>query len=305
MWVMGFCFLEFKTSMKTKNHSTAILFLIALTALIGFKAYRLASSEIRSLKPPRETVSLPNELTAAYQNIRFETSDNLSLAAWYAAPKNGKTLIFLHGYAGSRSQVLGEAELFRANGYGVFLYDARAHGESQGDEVSLGPKEVLDLRAAIAWLVKQPEVNAKEIGAYGFSMGAATLALEAAKDKRIAVMVFASSPSSQLDMSLDEGRYFGALQAFFQMTVLWAAGADGSHLNYGLAFEKLKGRPILIVQGLADKGVTPRQASKIFEQASEPKSFLLLPHSGHGEFLDNEDAALYKKTLLAFFDKNL
>jgi fermentation-respiration switch protein FrsA (DUF1100 family) len=291
--------------MKPNFRSTLILSFAALGTLILLLALRIASSEIRSLRPPRATVLLPSELVGIYKSLRIETSDKISLAAWYAAPRNGKTLIFLHGYAGSRGQVLGEAEIFRTNGYGVFLYDARAHGESQGDEVSFGPKEILDLQAAIAWLEKQPEVDRRRIGAYGFSVGAATLALEASKDKRISAMIFASSPSSQMDMSLDEGRYFGAIQAFFQMATLWVAGVDASHLDYSLAFKALRGRPILIIQGLADKGVTPRQASKIFEQAGEPKSFLILPHTGHGAFLQQSDAELYKKTILAFFEKNL
>jgi predicted acyl esterase len=64
-------------------------------------------------------------------------------------------------------------------GYAVLTFDARAHGQSGGLFTLDGPRELQDTRELFAWLVSHPEINAKEIGAFGASYGGGMIWLSA------------------------------------------------------------------------------------------------------------------------------
>ena len=66
-----------------------------------------------------------------------------------------------------------------SRGYSVLFLDLRAHGTSEGDLSTLGVKEVRDIRAAVAFLQTQPEVDPDRIGIYGGSLGGSVALLSA------------------------------------------------------------------------------------------------------------------------------
>ena len=80
-------------------------------------------------------------------------------------------VMMFHGLGGSHKslQLLGQA--FVAQGYVVFLPDARGHGTSQGFVSLDGPREVADVRTEFRWLAAWPEVSDTQIGAWGISLG--------------------------------------------------------------------------------------------------------------------------------------
>jgi predicted acyl esterase len=64
-------------------------------------------------------------------------------------------------------------------GYAVLTFDARAHGESGGMFTLDGPRELADTQELFAWLTGHPEIDAKEVGAFGVSYGGAMIWLSA------------------------------------------------------------------------------------------------------------------------------
>jgi pimeloyl-ACP methyl ester carboxylesterase len=74
-----------------------------------------------------------------------------------------------------------------AKGYGVLAWDFRAHGDSGGDMSTLGYYEQLDAEAALDYALAQEGVE--HVGAWGGSMGAATVILTAAKRVEIEAVV--------------------------------------------------------------------------------------------------------------------
>ena len=90
--------------------------------------------------------------------------------------------------------------LFASHGYGVLAWDFRAHGDSEGDFTSLGYYEVLDVEAALEYVLAQPGVE--HIGGWGGSMGGVTMIRSAAKHPEIEALV-TDSPFSTLDDELD------------------------------------------------------------------------------------------------------
>jgi dipeptidyl aminopeptidase/acylaminoacyl peptidase len=79
----------------------------------------------------------------------------------------------------------------------VLLFDFRAHGESGGSRSSLGHHEQRDIAAALDFLKSRPEVDPKRIGIYGFSMGASTAILAAARTHAFSAIVVDSAFTSR------------------------------------------------------------------------------------------------------------
>ena len=90
-------------------------------------------------------------------------------------PEAKGVVLLFHGYAASRDQVEPVAEVFRELGWATVTVDFRGHGHSPGDTTTLGWREAEDVRTVF------DAQEARPIGLYGFSMGAAA-ALRAARD---------------------------------------------------------------------------------------------------------------------------
>jgi predicted acyl esterase len=117
--------------------------------------------------------------------FKLTMSDGARIAASYFEPKGTPpaagwpAVVLLHGLGKTRN--LSDfvywspnymAERFLApEGYAVLTYDARAHGESEGQFTLDGPRELQDLRELLTWLTTRHPVDAQHVGAYGASYG--------------------------------------------------------------------------------------------------------------------------------------
>lgn len=108
----------------------------------------------------------------------LSTKDSLILRGNNIRPlvineNNDKIIIFCHGVTSNQWGLFYCAHLVLQLGYQVIIYDAREHGISGKSYITLGKTEANDLEDVINWAQKycQP----RQIGLYGFSMGAATL----------------------------------------------------------------------------------------------------------------------------------
>ena len=83
------------------------------------------------------------------------------------------------------------AERFAAAGMAALVFDYRNFGESGGEprQQLLTQQQLDDLRNAVTWLRRQPEIDRERIGAWGVSLGGGHVMLLAAFDKRIRAVV--------------------------------------------------------------------------------------------------------------------
>jgi len=117
--------------------------------------------------------------TFSRQDLTVTMADGTPIAAtlWLPSgtpPAGGwPAIVLFHGLGGSREDMnkLAELAFLPANRYAVLTYDARGHGQSGGLIGIDGPNEISDAKAMFAWLAAQPDVNRKEIGAFGISLG--------------------------------------------------------------------------------------------------------------------------------------
>ncbi len=131
------------------------------------------------------------------RDITFE-SDGLQLAGWLflpdAAADQGPwpAVVFANAFSAVKEIYLTNyANRFAAAGLAVLAFDYRNFGASEGEpRGQLFPHQQLDdLRNAITWLRRQPEVDPERIGAWGVSLGGGHVMFLAAFDRRIKAVV--------------------------------------------------------------------------------------------------------------------
>jgi uncharacterized protein len=105
-----------------------------------------------------------------YENVTLTTGDGIALSGWYIPSQNGAAIILLHAHAANRLGTLDHAMMLAEAGYGVLLFDTRAHGESGGTVLTFGGDEINDVLAAVDYLQSREEVDT--IGIMGLSLGA-------------------------------------------------------------------------------------------------------------------------------------
>jgi uncharacterized protein len=124
-------------------------------------------------------------LGAPYQMVAFDASDGLRLKGWFVPSKNGATVIVYPGKKGTQKH----ARMLVRHGYGVLVFDRRGEGESEGDPNALGWAFDRDLKGALAFLGRRPDVERNRIGGVGLSVGGEALLQTAAETKDLKAVV--------------------------------------------------------------------------------------------------------------------
>ncbi len=109
---------------------------------------------------------------AGARDVTFPARDGTRLAGWYVPGRTGAAVVVLHGSHGDRADTADHVRLLARAGYAVLTFDARGHGESQGDPNALGWRGVDDVAGAVGFVRRRPEVDPDRVAALGLSMGA-------------------------------------------------------------------------------------------------------------------------------------
>lgn len=158
---------------RRRGRTGRVLRLVALAALallaVVFIAVPVGFAAYASLPHPHAVGEPP----AGFANVSLATADGVSLAGWYAPPRNGAAIVLIHGATDSRESVRGQASMLRDAGFGVLAVDLRGHGASGGGGNAFGWEGTRDVQAAVAYL--QGDENVRAIGGLGLSLGGEVL----------------------------------------------------------------------------------------------------------------------------------
>ena len=223
----------------------------------------------------------------------------------------------VRGYHGLRIYSM-LAEKACQNGFVSFLFDFRGVGKSSG-EFDYGFGEQQDMRCALDWLASRPEVKPQGIFIVGHSLGAAVSLYAVQNEKRIRGLVLWSPPKdhdfnvkkfiartkgksglytflilSRIDRFLNVSRLF-RLEIFGINLRLRYVREKLMKLNEREAISRLRGLPVLIVVGDADKIHGQDEALEVFSSAHEPKSLFVIKSAG--PTYEGKENELISKTL--------
>jgi uncharacterized protein len=169
------------------------LFWVSIVAMALAVAYLVIGYVValRLSAPARKPLErTPADVGLNYQEVGLRSSDGLSLSAWWIEEEgSSRTVVLVHGWVGDRSDlhVVETALVYERAGFNVLMIDMRGHGESEGERVTLGYKEVRDVRGALSWL-EERGFDPEDVVLHGWSMGGAVV-VQAAPGAGVAAVV--------------------------------------------------------------------------------------------------------------------
>ncbi|HKP51231.1 MAG TPA: alpha/beta fold hydrolase [Chloroflexia bacterium] len=300
------------TLIRTKKRILAKL--ITIIALLLVAAYLAVSGYIASriVHPVRKPLTTnPSLYGLKYEAVEFKSAgDDIPLKGWRMELPDGQakhTILILHGSNSTKDNFI-SMEVARAlvqNGYDVFSFDFRGHGESGGELTSLGSWETRDVAGALAYLKAQ---SVTEVGVIGYSMGAVTALLAAPDHPEMRAIVSDSAFARLMTIVEQEGMRTNPLAPLFNPGVILM-----SKLMYGLdllqnepkrAISQLRDRPLLLIHSTGDNLIPVSEAYELQRAGASNPNLELWVAQGKGHvsaLADNKDE--YQERVLGFFDK--
>lgn len=270
------------------------------------EAYSLLHAPMATRNLPDET---PNDFGMEYEDVTVTNPDGMTLAGWFIPSQNGAVIIMQHGYKSTRDELLNEAQMMQAHGYGVLVTSVRAHDQSEGELITLGYYEMQDMEAWYQYLISRDDIDPEKIGIIGNSYGGMLSIQYAAQNENIKAVVANCAFSSMSDTVSTSVRHFTGLPdfPFVPLIVFWAENMTGiqmEEIDTTQWIPDISPRPVFLMQGGKDTVISPESGQILYDAANEPKELWFDPELGHVGF-DKERAEEYEARVSAFFDQYL
>jgi fermentation-respiration switch protein FrsA (DUF1100 family) len=249
---------------------TTLLPAIAVAYLLLLLVLRLAESRLLYAPGERRLESPPPGLPA--ERVEIPSTDGVRLVAWIIPadpPAAGaRWLLICHGNAGNLSNVGRPAHYagLRALGLNLLAFDYRGYGESGGKPSERGLYD--DAGAAYRYLREVRRVPPERIVLFGHSLGSA-----------VAVDLAVHEPAAGLVLDGALASVVGRAQEVYPYVPVRLVARSRF-----LSIEKIPHvrMPKLFLHARADEVIPFAHGRRLFEAATEPKTFVAL-RGGHGD----------------------
>jgi len=243
----------------------------------------------------------PRDLGLGYEEITLVTKDGIKLAGWFIPQKkSSQAIIVCHGYPADKGNVL-EMAAFLAPHYNLLFFDFRALGRSQGRFSTGGWQEREDFFSAVKFL---KERGFSDIGAFGFSMGAAVILMANSPDIKAIV---SDSSYAGLDAVLHLiFKNFGAFRhPFVGMMKLWAKLFFKINIDYVSPLKYISGikAPIFLIHSELDSQI-PLEHAYLLHRTNPKNKLWVITGAGHGGGFGLKQEE-YQEKVLKFFQTSL
>lgn len=310
----------------------AVLAIVGLLGFLWISSSFLLTPNRHELEPRHlAMLAQPAEYGLDLEPFRVETTDGTGLAAVLVtradhpgkaeksrrmaallgvpfsgpAPTPRGTVFLLHGRSGKKEDMLAVAERFVAADYRCLVYDARCHGESDGENCTFGYAERGDFQAVLdqtlALLASRGEPPG-QLCAVGISLGASVL-LQSLPDEPRLSSVVAVAPFATLPDVINHS----ARRNIYRHIPLWLiagtmrtgglrAGFDPFQVSPLHGVERST-RPIFFVHGELDEVIPVEHTRRLHAAAAGPKKLRLIPDGNHGNVLAKGGDDLYHEMI--------
>jgi hypothetical protein len=243
-------------------------------------------------------------VTASYgRPVTLRTPDGLRLAAAYTPSRNGAAVIVFPGRSESTAP---RARMLARHGYGVLVLDRRGEGGSDGRLNLFGWNGENDLRAALEFLDRRPDVERGRVGGLGLSVGGELLLQTAAHDPRLRAIVSEGAGVRSLREHL-HAPDVGSLQRWgtnwIAQTVAVAVLSDTlPPPDLADLATRIGPRPVLLIRGA--RGHEDEALNEVYAARIGPSATVWTAPGGHTG-AQAADPAGYERRVLGFFDRAL
>jgi len=228
-------------------------------------------------RPERGFFVTPDRFGLEYEDVVFRARDGTGLHGWFIpgrTPSSGggqppATILFLHGVAGNISHRAENAAALHAQlDAHVFLFDYRGYGRSSGEPDEEGT--YLDAEAAFDVLCQRSDLDSHRIILFGHSLGGA-IAIELASrlGPRVCGLVVESTFTSARDLAR-------------LMFPIVPENAVPDVYNSLAKIPQVR-TPLMVTHAEQDELLPPDMGRALYESASDPKSFFLVPGARHAD----------------------
>ena len=251
----------------------------------------------------------PYELGLPAESIVFPSQDSEhQVSGWYIPREDATTTILIcPGYRTRKADILGMcAHLWRAN-HNVLAFEYYGHGTVVGKPVTLGYREINDFLGAVTYAKERaPQTH---LGVMAYSMGAVVAIMCCAKNADVEALVSDSAFATHWSVvDYNVRRTFPLPSAPFvwiaDYLMGWRAGYRFHQVEPLREIGLIAPRPVLIIHGGKDSMVDPRDATRLYEAAGEPKELWVVPEADHcGAYF--VDRVTYTRRVIGFFERAL
>jgi len=215
---------------------------------------------------PSENNYFGDKIVVSIEKVKIKTKDNIELLSWYHNKNlnNYKTILFLHGNAGSLENRIHKINHFKDVKVNFLIVAWRGFSGNKGKPTEEGLYE--DARSAIRWL-KSKGVKENNIIIYGESLGTG-VATEIAQNKNFAGIILESPFTSMVDAGKNKYPY---LPVRLLLKDKYESNKKLKNINI----------PILIMHGKVDNIVPFNMGKKMYELANNPKYYYFSEYDDH------------------------
>ena len=274
-----------RSFLKSKAVKSLALGSPAFLGVTGYLAVSLFTAEVLTRPHNHPPMIDPRAVSPEAKAWSTQTADGLTLRGWYHPRRDSRHLVVMvHGLWSCWDEWAELGRDLHARGYHVLLFDLRGHGSSDPSRLFMGRRERGDLRAVLTWASAQG-FTTDRIGWLGFSMGASTILMEAARNADIRVAVLDSPYGNLPELLNQQLTQHSGLPRWFNPGILTAA-----RLAFGVRTDDLVPvrsarawgeRPLLLIHGEADSTVPAEQARQLARAAGPTCRSVVLPGVEH------------------------
>ena len=253
---------------------------VLVVVLLGWLALPLLRAYVLVAAHPSDP-QVPGDLAV------IDITTPRGVSAWLVrATAGAPAVVLVHGFKGSREEMLPWARFIHDVGYNVALFDTRGCGRSAGAVVGLGATEPQDITDVVA--AARGIFHTDRIGLLGISLGAGAAILAAANDPAISAVIADSAWTDQ-DLLLSRLSFVPVgparipLPPYGIAAVNALVGTDVTKARPLEVISKIAPRPILLIHSADDDNATTpvEGARQLFAAAGEPKELWVAPRGGH------------------------
>ena len=270
--------------------------------VVGYVVAARLSAPVR--RPVERT---PADVGLEYREVGLRSTDGLALSAWWVERGSSRAAVLVHGWGGDRSSrhVLDTAAVYEDAGFDVLMVDLRAHGESEGERVTIGYREVRDVRGALSWLARRG-FDPGRVVLHGWSMGGAAV-VQAAPGTGVGAVVEESAYADLPPLLRERLPEVSGLPAFFTPGIFLVGklslGIDPWAVRPVEEAERLsrEGVPFMIIHSRDDE-VVPFEHAETLARAYPGATFWEVEGYGHVGAHEHPE---YRERLSAFLDQSV
>ncbi len=282
------------------------MFLWLAIPLLLLAAFSLGLSFLLTRRSYLKEVHTPADFGLAFEEISFRTADGLTLHGWLVPGRDPeRVVVILHGHDGSIDNDVQWVPYLHAAGYNVLQFDFRGHGRSEGNVVTLGYLERMDVQAAVKFLLGR---GLRRIALLGFSQGGMVAITSAPVCPEVAVVISDSAPvrlRSGVRTWCREHHIPLVVAPLLSFLTFSAAslrvGANLYRYEPVRWVGKIDPRPLMLIQGDRDQYVYDFDDML---KAAHPTEVWRLPDEGHTTASINL-RDVYWKRVIAFLERYL